>query len=123
MWLSKQIMQQQELQDAATLGTVSIGGRHAAVVTDGEKRQACVIAPGGYYWQPKKADGVLLVRSNEDYVTGVPIAEAAGLAPGEIRIFSDGAEITLENSGAIRIRGAVDVAGTLMVNGREVMLK
>ena len=37
MWLSKQIMQQQELQDAATLGTVSIGGRHAAVVTDGEK--------------------------------------------------------------------------------------
>ena len=122
MWLSKRIMQQQELSDAATLGTVSIEGSSTAVVTDGEKRHARVTAPGGYDWQPKKTQGALVLRSNEDYIAGVPV-NAGGLAPVEVRIFSDGAEITLLNNGDVRIRGEVSVVGTLTVNGREVVLK
>ena len=53
MWLSKRVMAEQNAEDPATLGTVSIGGKNPAVVTDAEKRQAKVISgrlllePGG----------------------------------------------------------------------------
>ena len=40
MWLSKRIMYEIPEPDSATLGTVSMGGENAAVVTDTEKRDA-----------------------------------------------------------------------------------
>lgn len=52
MWLSKRVMADRDAEDPATLGTVSIGGKNPAVVTDAEKRQAKVISPGGYCWNP-----------------------------------------------------------------------
>ena len=61
MWLSEQMMRRRAEPDPATLGTVSIGGEDGAVVTDGEKRAAKVISPGGYCWQPDAADEVLAV--------------------------------------------------------------
>ena len=71
MWLSKRIVQETPEFEPATLGTVSIGGEDAAVVTDGEKRNARVISPGGYCWQPSASDSVLVIKGNELYVPGV----------------------------------------------------
>ena len=70
MWLSKRIVQETPEFEPATLGTVSIGGEDAAVVTDGEKRHARVISPGGYCWQPGEQDSVLVIKGNELYVEG-----------------------------------------------------
>ena len=68
MWLSKRIVQETPEFEPATLGTVSIGGEDAAVVTDGEKRNARVISPGGYCWQPSASDSVLVIKRTELYV-------------------------------------------------------
>ena len=62
MWLSKRVMADRDAEDPATLGTVSIGGKNPAVVTDAEKRQAKVISPGGYCWNPAATDCVLVVK-------------------------------------------------------------
>lgn len=120
MWLSKRIVQQTPEIEPATLGTVTIGGVDGAVVTDAEKRSAKVIAPGGYAWQPAADDSVLVVRGNELYVTG-KLAEADGMKPGEVKIFSDGAEIYLKSDGKIVIRGEVRIDGEAYVNGRKVL--
>ena len=119
MWLSKRIMLPETAEDPATLGTVSIGGNAAAVVTDGEKRNARVISPGGYCWQPSAGQSVLIVKANEAYVPGV-LQEPDGLAPGEVLIFSDSTQIRLQNDGNIRISGEVWISGKLYVNGREI---
>lgn len=52
MWLSKRVMAEQNAGGPATLGTVSIGGKNPAVVTDAEKRQAKVISPGRLLLEP-----------------------------------------------------------------------
>lgn len=119
MWLSRRIVQETPEFEPATLGTVSIGGDDAAVVTDGEKRNAKVISPGGYCWQPSEEDCVLVVKGNELYVPGV-LQESGKLAPGEILIFSGGSSIRLKNSGTIEISGRVEITGEAFVNGRRV---
>ena len=119
MWLSKRIMLPETAEDPATLGTVSIGGNAAAVVTDGEKRNAKVISPGGYCWQPSTGQSVLIVKANEAYVPGV-LQDGGDLLPGEILIHSDSAQIRLQNDGNIRILGEVWITGKLYVNGKEI---
>ncbi|MBQ1264284.1 MAG: hypothetical protein IIY04_02580 [Oscillospiraceae bacterium] len=120
MWLSKKAVRAEEERDAATLGTVSIGGSDAAVVTDGAMRNARLITPGGYCWQPSAADSVLVIKGNELYVPGV-LQQAAELEPGEILIFSDAASVRLKNDGKIEIDGRVFVTGNLFVNGKRVL--
>lgn len=122
MWLSRRIVQETPETEPATLGTVTIGGADSAVVTDAEKRSARLIAPGGYCWQPKADDSVLVVRGNELYVAG-KLQEGEELQPDEVKIFSDGAEIRLKNDGKIEIRGTVRVTGELYVNGRKVRVE
>ncbi len=121
MWLSKKMARGAREEDAATLGTVSIGGHDAAVITDGEKRNAKLITPGGYCWQPDAADNVLVIKGNELYVPGVLSEDVRAVKPGEILIFSKGASILLENSGSIRISGRVRIEGELLVNGKKVV--
>ena len=120
MWLSKKVVREQAEYDAATLGTVSIGGSDAAVVTDGEKRNARLITPGGYCWQPSADDSVLVIKGNELYVPGV-LQQAEELEPGEILIFSNEASVRLKNNGKIEIDGKVYVTGNLFVNGKRVL--
>lgn len=119
MWLSKRIVHETPPEEAATIGTVSIGGAEAAVVTDGEKRNARLISPGGYSWQPEAADSVLVIRGNELYVAGA-LNGAEALAPGELRIYSHGAEIRLKNDGKIELVGCVEITGDAFVNGKRV---
>ena len=93
MWLSKRVMADRDAENPATLGTVSIGGKNPAVVTDAEKRQAKVISPGGYCWNPAATDCVLVVKGNELYVAGMPQEGTKGLRAGEVMLFSEGASV------------------------------
>ena len=117
MWLSKKLAAH-ELQDVASAqdGTVTIEGGELAVFSSGEKREVKTVGPGGYEWQPRKGEDVLIVRGGifgeESYVVGVPEQAGEALAPGEVRIRSAaGAEIVLRNSGRI------DINGVLFING------
>lgn len=114
MWLSQRITQPEAVEEAGTLGTVSIGGVHGAVITDAEKRSARVIAPGGYVWVPRVDESVLIVRGNELYLAG-RLLLGEGIEPGEVKIFSDGAAIHIRNDGKIAVEGE------LLVNGRKVL--
>ena len=117
MWLSKKLAAH-ELQDVASAqdGTVTIEGGELAVFSSGEKREVKTVGPGGYEWQPRKGEDVLIVRGGtfgeESYAVGVPEQAGEALAPGEVRIRSAaGAEIVLHNSGRI------DINGVLFING------
>lgn len=117
MWLSKKLAAH-ELQDVASAqdGTVTIEGGELAVFSSGEKREVKTVGPGGYEWQPRKGEDVLIVRGGtfgeESYAVGVPEQADEALAPGEVRIRSAaGAEIVLRNSGRI------DINGLLFING------
>lgn len=120
MWLSKRVMLERPEDDAATLGTVTIGGDAPAVVTDAEKRRAKVISPGGYCWNPAATDCVLVVRGNELYVAGMPQGGTMGLEPGEVLLFSKGASVKVSNDGEITLTGDVYVEGDLYVNGQKM---
>ena len=120
MWLSKRIVQETPEFEPATLGTVSIGGEDAAVVTDGEKRHARVISPGGYCWQPGEQDSVLVIKGNELYVPGV-LQDGGRAAPGEVVIYSGASEVRLKSGGTIEIRGRVEITGEAYVYGRKVV--
>lgn len=118
MWLSKKLAAH-ELQDVASAqdGTVTIEGGELAVFSSGEKREVKTVGPGGYEWQPRKGEDVLIVRGGifgeESYAVGVPEQTGEALEPGEVRIRSAaaGTEIVLHNSGRI------DINGLLFING------
>ena len=61
MWLSRRLSQH-EMQDVASAqdGTVTVEGGELAVFSSGEKREVKTAAPGGYEWQPKKGEDVLV---------------------------------------------------------------
>ena len=119
MWLSEQMMRRRAEPDPATLGTVSIGGEDGAVVTDGEKRAAKVISPGGYCWQPDAAEEVLVVKGNELYVPGKLQKSPRALAPGEVLIYAGSSEIFVSRTG-VEIAGDVRITGDLYVNGTKM---
>ena len=118
MWLSRKLSQH-EMQDVASAqdGTVTVEGGELAVFSSGEKREVKTAAPGGYEWQPKKGEDVLVVRGGtfgeESYAVGVPEQTGEALEPGEVRIRSAaaGTEIVLHNNGRI------DINGVLFING------
>ena len=118
MWLSKKLAAH-ELQDVASAqdGTVTIEGGELAVFSSGEKREVKTVGPGGYEWQPRKGEDVLIVRGGifgeESYAVGVPEQTGEALEPGEVRIRSAaaGTEIVLRNSGRIDINGALFING------------
>lgn len=93
MWLSRKLSQH-EMQDVASAqdGTVTVEGGELAVFSSGEKREVKTAAPGGYEWQPKKGEDVLVVRGGtfgeEAYAVGAVGQSADDLAPGEVRIRS-----------------------------------
>ena len=107
MWLSRKLSQH-EMQDVASAqdGTVTVEGGELAVFSSGEKREVKTAAPGGYEWQPKKGEDVLVVR-------GGTFGEEAYAVGGEVRIRSAaaGTEIVLRNNGRI------DINGLLFING------
>ena len=96
---------------------MTIEGGELAVFSSGEKREVKTVGPGGYEWQPRKGEDVLIVRGGifgeESYAVGVPEQTGEALEPGEVRIRSAaaGTEIVLHNNGRI------DINGVLFING------
>lgn len=120
MWLSKRVMREENPEDAAAIGTVTIGGDEPAVLTDAEKRRAKIVSPGGYCWNPAATDCALVFRGNELYLAGMPQEGTRGLQPGEVLVFSKGAGIRVGNDGTIRLSGDVFIEGDLYVNGQKM---
>ena len=120
MWLSRRITHPEQETEAAALGTISMGGSGAAVVTDGEKRDVRIISPGGYCWQPGAGESVLVLKASQTYIPGALQQAKGSRAPGEVLVYSDAAQVVLRNNGDIELKGKVRITGRLFVNGREL---
>ena len=120
MWLSRRITHPETEPETAALGTISMGGSRAAVVTDGEKRDVRIISPGGYCWQPGAGESVLVLKASQTYIPGALQRAKGSLAPGEVMVYSDAAQVVLRNNGDIELKGKVRVTGRLFLNGKEL---
>lgn len=104
----------------AEVGVTTIGGGEAAVLTRGEDRSLPVYGPGGLVWTPKAGDTVLVIKGGsgreEQCIAGaLARRETDELEPGELRLYSGGASLTLRNDGAVEIEGRLVVNGSLYV--------
>lgn len=104
----------------AEVGVTTIGGGEAAVLTRGEDRALPVYGPGGLVWTPKAGDTVLVIKGGsgreEQCIAGaLARRETDELEPGELRLYSGGASLTLRNDGAVEIYGRLMVNGSLYV--------
>lgn len=122
MWLSKQNetwMRRRE--EAVQMGRVTLSGDPAGAVLGAERRDMPVYGPGGYVWRPKAGQDVLVVKAGADgeqsCVAGARGRLDLALSPGEVYIYSGGASIFLSNTGTISLKG------TVLVNGRPVMVQ
>lgn len=121
MWVSKAIALRQRAggeDTAADMGTTTIGGEAASVMTRGEQRNLEVFAPGGLVWQPRAGDTVLVVKggsgAQEQCVAAASTGDHAppGMTPGELFLYSSGGA-----SIYLRADGSVEISGNLTVNG------
>ncbi len=104
----------------AEVGVTTIGGGEAAVLTRGEDRALPVYGPGGLVWTPKAGDTVLVIKGGsgreEQCIAGaLARRETDDLEPGELRLYSGGASLTLRNDGAVEIEGRLVINGSLYV--------
>ena len=104
----------------AEVGVATIGGGEAAVLTRGEDRSLPVYGPGGLVWTPKAGDTVLVIKGGsgreEQCIAGaLARRETDELEPGELRLYSGGASLTLRNDGTVEIYGRLMVNGSLYV--------
>lgn len=121
MWLSSRLRAERPTADA-DLGTTTIAGGNAGVLTRGEVRDLPVYGPGGYFWQPSGGDTVLVIKGGpggeEQCVAGTrQTSPPVALRPGEICLHSSGASICLRQDGTLELRGTVRIQGALVVNG------
>jgi hypothetical protein len=121
MWLSKQAAGGAAEGAHAAVGTVTLGGRDAAVLLSGEQRDLGVISPQGLQWTPKRDRQALVLQTDdgERYLLGVvaqagdaPEAGTLRLSSGEVRL-----EITADG---ICLQGDVYLSGRLFLNGVEL---
>jgi len=125
MWLSER---KRSPGTPAAQGSACAYDGGTGVQTDGEVRSVTVCAPGGYTWRPRDGEDVILLRGEGGEVIVAGVETGSGLRPGEIRISSGAASVTLLADGSAEIyapggltlRGAVSVQGALTVNGRAL---
>ena len=120
MWLSEKNGKEQP--GPALWGTVSIGGVETAVCAEAEYRGVRAICPGGFVWIPAQGRQVLALRdgAGQPVMLGVLCPPEKDMLPGEVRLYTGGASITLKNDGRILLAGRVAVEGGLTVNGTEI---
>lgn len=122
MWLSKQMKPAVPTADA-DLGVTTIAGGSVGVVTRGEVRALPVYGPGGYVWLPENGAAVLVIRGGpggeEQCVAGMKQKVGPeGMKPGEVFLYGPGGNsVYLKQDGSMELRGAVDIRGSLAVNG------
>lgn len=120
MWLAKQRASAEKT--AAELGTVTIAGEYAGVMSRGEVRSLPVFAPGGCVWMPEDGDTVLVLKGGpggmEQCVAGKrQDAVPEGMRPGEVLFRVGDASVWLRQDGSILLNGNVNVQGSLTING------
>lgn len=146
MWMGERLNRKDESEiTAADMGRTTISGEKVAVVSRGELRELEIWSPGGYCWRPRRDDEVLVIKGGtageERCVLAMAPEEAPEkIAAGEVCIFSGDAMVLLRNdgsaemksgdasikikgsgveiyAGSIRLKGAVEVEGSLSING------
>ncbi len=122
MWLAENMKRTAPTADADQ-GFSTIEGDRVGVVTRGETRELPIYGPGGYIWLPESGGAVLVIKGGpggeEQCVCGGKQAAApAGMAPGEVYLYSAGSSIYLKKDGSIRLQGQVSIDGSLSVNGK-----
>lgn len=119
MWLSKWGRENSRERTAET-GAVTLTGETVAVELDSERRGLKVYAPGGYHWRPKLGQRVLVLKTAEGAcVVGVP--SEGKLEHGEVGLAAEsGAAVTLKQNGGVRLEPAVEICGTVTVDGEEL---
>ena len=121
MWIGQKIAastRPREDSTAADLGVTTIGGANAAVETRGEDRNVPVYAPGGYFWQPKAGDRVLVIKGGvtgaEQCVAAAEQGEAPdGMEPGDVYLCAGEASLYLHSNGRIDVNGALYINGAI----------
>ena len=119
MWMGKQLSRRAR-EDEADTGTVTAAGEMLCVITDGEKRNLRIFSPGGYRWQPKAGESVLVLK-NGGVCGALQGSDRPPLQPGETELFGpDGAYIRFTTGGKIIIEGDVTLTGDLTVSGTVI---
>lgn len=123
MWLSEQAARHEDRESGGAVGVVTIAGRESAVEHGSETRGVPVVSPGGLAWLPETDREVVTLWCGDTgpvllgVVGQVP---PAGMEPGELCLYTENTEVCLKQNGEITLRGAVNVEGSLTVNGVPV---
>ena len=112
MWLSQKMAEENRQRQSLQEATVSVGGTHPGVLADAEYRDAAVISPGGYEWRPAPMERVFACRTDGTYILG-KVQQEAALQPGQIRLRTGEAVVTLSPDGKIELQGR------LFLNGKQ----
>ncbi len=111
-------------EDCSVLGgKLSIGGVSPAAVTDAELRNLKIIRCGGVLRIPIANEEQLLLRcDNGEYaVLGMTEGEIPeDMEAGEICVETENAAVLIKNDGTVKIRGELEIEGSLKVNGRSI---
>ncbi|MDO4815177.1 MAG: hypothetical protein Q4A83_01045 [Bacillota bacterium] len=121
MWLDDINRRDREL--TASSGRLSIGGALPAAETDSEHRDMCIVRAGGVLRIPAAGEKQLVLAcDNGEYaLLGRTDGEIPpGMEAGEIYIETENAAVLIMNNGKIKIRGELEISGSLTVNGRSV---
>ena len=129
MWLGEKTGKMGDAaRSHAKVGTVSVGGESAAVITCGEQRNLIVGSPQVMYWQPGAGQQALVMETDdgERFILGVVAAHAPSLGEGEICLrcgetwLKIGRHGEISAEGEMHIDGNVYITGRLFLNGIEV---
>lgn len=123
MWLSeKAALGARESAPDSEIGVVTAGGQSPSVMLGGENRRLEIVSPGGIYWAPARGEQVVVTRCGDElFVTGA-LGAAPEMSAGQLCLKSGAASLRLSPDGKIELRGTVNVAGTLLLNGVDIRL-
>lgn len=129
MWLSEQAASRAGNGGgaAARVGSVTIGGKSAAVLLTGEYRGLGVLAPRGVAWRPGTGAQVLVIETDdgERFIAGTVDGENEA-ADGELCLGAGsaklrfGADQKICAEGELRLTGDLYLTGRLFLNGVEI---
>ncbi|MCH3972926.1 MAG: hypothetical protein LKE53_09250 [Oscillospiraceae bacterium] len=103
MWIIEQLLQENQSRSAAQMGTATGSG---SVQTAVSAESAKLCGPWGIEWNAPAGSEAVLVKTDSGSVCLGTAAKSTDLAPGELRLVSQGgAEIYLKESGEVYING------------------
>lgn len=116
MWITSFMAKNKKENTFASFGSITSSGNGVVGVSGAERHvNVPVVTPSGIECVPKKGcDAVVAVLDLGEMCLGVVSQNQSALLPGEIKLYSEGASITLKNDGRILLEGKV------LINGKEV---